>query len=147
MAELDGDDLEAWMSDADTDDALAEDLRLARDPAPAALAQAHKLATTPDGGRRYTCPSYELTRDGERLSVPGIQPTASYEVAIANLAPELTRRDTPSDVAEVLRWAGEPLATAEVAEVCGIDLPEARQRLGHVATEHHLGSDGLWSPA
>jgi 2-hydroxychromene-2-carboxylate isomerase len=145
MAGLDGDQLESWMSAADTQAALAEDLRLARDPAPGARALAHKLASTPDGGHRYTCPSYELERDARQLSAPGFQPTASYEVAVANLAPELHRRDTPADVAEVLRWAGEPLATAEIAEVCGIERDDARERLGRVATEQHIGSDGLWS--
>jgi hypothetical protein len=146
MAGLDGDELERWMSDVGTEAALAEDLGLARDPAPGALALAHKLASTPDGGHRYTCPSYELERDAQQLSVPGFQPAASYEVAVANLASELHRRDAPADVAEVLRWAGQPLATAEIAEVCGIDRDDARERLGRVATERHIGSDGLWSP-
>ena len=67
------------------------------------------------------------------------------EVAIANLAPSLTRRPDPADVTEVLQWAGEPLATAEVAAVCGIDREEAREQLGRVATEQHIGFDGLWS--
>jgi predicted DsbA family dithiol-disulfide isomerase len=147
LAGVDGDELETWMSDVDTDEALAEDLRLTRDPTPAAVALAHKLASTPDGGHRYTCPSYELERAGERLSVPGLQPAASYETAVANLAPELERRAEPSDVAEVLRWAGEPLASAEVASVCGIDARDAREQLGRVATERHIGADGLWSLA
>jgi predicted DsbA family dithiol-disulfide isomerase len=145
LAGLDGDELESWMSDVDTDETLAEDLRLTRDPTPAALALAHKLAGTPDGGHRYTCPSYELRRGDDGLSVPGIQPAASYEVAVANLAPELERRAEPSDVAEVLRRAGEPLASAEVAAVCGIELRDAREQLGRVATEGHIGADGLWS--
>ena len=99
------------------------------------------------GGYRYTCPSYELRResDGASLSAPGFQPAASYEVAIANLAPSLTRRPDPSEVTEVLQWAGEPLATAEVAAVCGIDREDAREQLGRVATERHIGFDGLWS--
>jgi len=98
------------------------------------------------GGHRYTCPSYELVRspDGASLSAPGFQPTLAYEVAIANLAPELTRREDPESVAEVLEWAGEPLATAEVAAVCGIELGEAHEQLGRVAAEEHIGSDGLW---
>src|ERR1700722_9554149 len=119
----------------------------ARAPSPGALALVHKLAGNGNGGYRYTCPSYELGResDGASLSAPGFQPSASYEVAIANLAPSLTRRPDPSDVVEVLQWAGEPLATAEVGAVCGIDREEARERLGRVATEHHIGFDGLWS--
>ena len=45
----------------------------------------------------------------------------------------------------MLQWAGEPLATAEVAAVCGIDREQAREQLGRVATERHIGFDGLWS--
>ena len=44
-------------------------------------------------------------------------------------------------------WAGEPLATREVAVLCDIDHDEARQQLGRVAGERHVGYDGLWSPA
>ena len=146
-AGLDPADLENWLAEPETDTLLAEDLAQARMPTPAARALAHKLAPTGDGGYRYTCPSYELVRgsDGASLSAPGFQPTLAYEVAIANLAPELTRRDDPESVAEVLEWAGEPLATAEVAAVCGIELDEAREQLGRVASEQHIGSDGLWA--
>ena len=84
-----------------------------------AVVSTGKLAATDDGGWRYTCPSWELSCDGRTVSVPGFQPLAAYEVAIANLAPGLERRENPEAVAEVLRWAGEPLATAEVAAVCG----------------------------
>ena len=146
-AGVDPTDLERWSAAPETDAALAEDLRLARDPSPAALALVHKLAGDGNGGYRYTCPSYEVRNvsDGASLSAPGFQPAASYEVAIANLAPSLTRRPDPSEVAEVLQWAGEPLATAEVAAVCGIDREQAREQLGRVATERHVGFDGLWS--
>ena len=139
------DDLETWLQETATEEALREDLRVARDPSPGALALDHKLAGAEHGGRRYTCPSYELAAGGPSLSVPGFQPTATYEVAIANLDPSLRRRADPDDVAEVLAWAGEPLATAEVAAVCGIDLDEARQHLGRVATEQHIGFEGIWS--
>jgi hypothetical protein len=45
----------------------------------------------------------------------------------------------------VLRWAGTPLATQEVAVVCDIEFDQARERLGLVADEHHVGSDGFWT--
>lgn len=64
---------------------------------------------------------------------------------VGNLAPELARREDPETVAEVLEWAGEPLATAEVAAVSGVELGEAREQLGRVADEEHVGSDGLWA--
>ncbi|HEX8975486.1 MAG TPA: DsbA family protein [Solirubrobacteraceae bacterium] len=138
-------ELEAWMAEPETADQLSADLEAARAPTPAALAMAHKLARTDDGGHRYTCPSYEIQRhDGVSLSVPGFQPGAAYEVAIANLAPEATRREDPTDVREVLEWADAPLATAEVAAVCAISLEDARAELGAVAEEQHIGFDGLW---
>jgi hypothetical protein len=42
-------------------------------------------------------------------------------------------------------WADEPLASVEVASVCGIELDDAREQLGRVAHREHLGFDGLWS--
>lgn len=145
-AGLDPAQLEAWMRSAETAALLDEDRAAARDPTPAALAQDERLADW-SGGRRYTCPSYEIVRlaDAAQLAVPGFQPYAAYGVALANLAPEADRRDPPASVEELLAWAGEPLASREVAVVCDISHAEARQRLGRVAAERHLGSDGLWS--
>ena len=79
--------------------------------------------------------------------MPGFQPFAAYEVAVANVAPGLARRDAPASVLELLEWAGEPLATREVAVVCEISHERAREELGRVAVERHLGFDGLWSAA
>jgi 2-hydroxychromene-2-carboxylate isomerase len=145
-AGIDPAELERWVAEPETEDLLQADLELAREPTPKALALAHKLARTDQGGHRYTCPSYEVRRDGDgaSVSVPGFQPLAAYEVAVANLFPGAERRDDPEDVVEVLAWAGEPLATAEVAAVCVIGLDEARERLGRVASEEHVGFDGLW---
>jgi 2-hydroxychromene-2-carboxylate isomerase len=147
-AGLDPAQLEAWMAGDDVERALEEDKAAARNPSAAALALDHKLAPWP-GGRRYTCPSYEVVRidDDVRIDLPGFQPWDVYDAALANLAPDATRRDPPESVLELLEWADEPLATREVAVVCDIAHDEARQRLGHVASERHLGFDGLWSPA
>ncbi|MBV9817155.1 MAG: DsbA family protein [Solirubrobacterales bacterium] len=146
-SQVDAAALEDWLAEPETERRLRRDLDEARHPTAESLALAHKLAGTDDGGHRYTCPSYEIVRtaDGASLSVPGFQPTGAYEVAIANLGPQLSRRAAPDDVAEVLDWAGEPLASAEVAAVCEIDLDDARERLGRVAVEEHIGHDGLWS--
>src|SRR6185312_298282 len=137
--------LETWLAEPETEELLRQDLAEARTPTPGALALSHKLAAT-ETGYRYTCPSYELMRnsDGATLSVPGFQPLAAYEVAVANLAPDLQRREDPEDVRELLQWAGEPLATIEVATICATDLADARERLGRVADEAHLGFEGLW---
>jgi predicted DsbA family dithiol-disulfide isomerase len=132
---LDPEVLAAWIRETD----LSDDMAAARNPSPAALAQAHKLADW-EGGMRYTCPSYEFG-----LSVPGFQPWAAYEVALANAAPGLEKRDAPTDVTELLRWAGTPLASKEVAVVMDTDVQAAREALGRVAVEHHVGADGFWS--
>lgn len=149
-AGLDPDALEAWTAEPGTEEALQEDLRLARDPTPAALALAPtgKLARAGDGWR-YTCPSYEMAAaDGTGFSAPGLQSALTYETALANLAPDLDRRDPPGDVAEVLAWAGVPLASQEVAEVCGISRAEARERLTAAgAREQRVGTDGFWALA
>ena len=147
-AGLDPDELRAWMANGEVERALDEDRAVAREPMSAARVLDDKLANW-SGGRRYTCPSYEIVRrsDGVRIAVPGFQPFAAYDVLLANLVPGSQRRDPPGEVLEVLEWAGEALATREVAVVCDIDHDEAREALGRVATEQHLGFDGLWSPA
>lgn len=146
-AGIDSDQLDGWMAEEDVERAFADDMCLAREPSPAARAQVERLAAEGENGFRLTCPSWEIERlsDGATLSVPGFQPLRAYEVAIANLIPDATKRETPADVGEVLDWAHEPLASAEVAVVCEIDLAEARQRLGRVAGEEPLGQDGLWT--
>jgi hypothetical protein len=67
-------------------------------------------------------------------------------VLLANVAPGLHRREEPSGVAEVLAWAGTPLATAEVALLCGMDHDEAREALVEAgAVERPVGADAYWS--
>jgi 2-hydroxychromene-2-carboxylate isomerase len=145
-ADLEPAELRAWCEDASVLGAVEEDMQLSRHPLPAARALDHKLANW-SGGRRYTCPSYEMTRleDGVTISIPGFQPFAAYDVLLANLVPGMDRRENPSSVEEVLRWAGTPLATQEVAIVCDLPFADARQELGRVADERHVGADGLWT--
>lgn len=145
---LDPDALREWMADPAVEEALQADLRRTRKPSRAALALDHKLADW-SGGRRYTCPSYEITseRGDAQLTVPGFQPLASYEVALANLMPDVSRRPTPTDVREVLAWAGTPLASQEVAVLLDTSVEDARQDLGLTAHEAHVGADGFWSLA
>lgn len=145
-AGIEPEELFEWGRDPAVLEELEEDMRLARQPMPAARVLDHKLANW-SGGRRYTCPSYELRRvaDDVKIAVPGFQPFAAYDVITANLVPGENRRPPPGSVDEVLRWAGEPLATQEVAVVCDIPFEEARAELGRVAVERHIGADGLWS--
>jgi predicted DsbA family dithiol-disulfide isomerase len=135
----------AEADDPAVDAELGADMAAARAPSVAALALEHKLAPAAQLGFRYTCPSYEIERAGgngwPRFDAPGFQPVEVYEAAIANLAPELDRRQAPESVAEVLAWAREPLASAEVAAICGIDRDEAERQLAEVAS----AEDGWWS--
>lgn len=129
--------------------ALQADKAAARSPSPAARALDHKLGG-PDDERRYTCPSLELEVDGDgaSLSLPGFQPVEAYEVAIANLAPGLARRSAPGSVGEVLEWAPFPLASAEVAAVCGIAREDAHVELAAAGARFEpVGADGYWSSA
>ena len=145
-AGLDPAQLEVWMREEEVEAALREDMAAAREPIAAARVLDHKLANW-SGGRRYTCPSYEVVRmsDGVRIAVPGFQPWAVYDVVTANLVPGVDRREPPESVDEVLEWTGTPLATQEVAVVCDIGFAEARERLGRVAVEQHVGADGFWT--
>jgi predicted DsbA family dithiol-disulfide isomerase len=147
-AGLDADALLAWCAEPDVEVALREDMAAAREPIRAARVLDERLANW-SGGRRYTCPSYEVVResDGVRIAVPGFQPFAAYDVVLANLVPGTERREPPQSVLDVLQWARRPLATREVAVVCDIDHATAREELGRVASEAHVGADGFWSLA
>ena len=136
-AGIDPADLAAWCAEAGTETELRGDASAARAPLPAAMALDHKLAG-PSAERRYTCPSWVVHRDGRQsLVAPGFQPVEAYEVLIANLAPELRRREEPESALDVLRWADEPLAAAEVAGVMGVDVADA-----HLELERFADDDG-----
>ena len=144
-AEIDAHDLEQWSMEPETLEALASDMARARNPLPAALVLHERLADW-EGGRRYTCPSYEIRVDGsEPIAIPGFQPWPAYDVALANLAPDAPRREDPESVSEVLEWAAEPLATREVAVVMGIEHDQAATDLAEVAERRDVGADAYWS--
>jgi predicted DsbA family dithiol-disulfide isomerase len=146
-------ELAAWADAPEVHDALGADMAAARSPSPASRAQDYKLGG-PREERRYTCPSYELVRatpppadwpTAARVDLPGFRPVEAYEAAIANLAPELTRRPDPASVEEVLAWSGLPLATAEIAAVCDREIPDVRTELARTARFEPVGSDGYWA--
>jgi predicted DsbA family dithiol-disulfide isomerase len=147
-AGIDPTELAQWTASEAVAEALAADIDAARHPKPAGLALDRKLAGW-SGGRRYTCPSYEIAPTGgdDPVVIPGFWPFAVYEVALANLLPQADRRDPPETVEEVLRWAGTPLATQEVAAISELDFNAAREALGGVAVETHVGWDGFWTLA
>lgn len=156
---LDPDELRAWTAEEDVERAFQADLAAARHPSPAALALDHKLGDSGDEwqpgpdedagtGRRYTCPSYVVGVGERTLEAPGFHTALTIETLIANLAPELDQRPWAEDPLEVLRWAGEPLSTQEVAGVLDLvdDRDQARERLiAAGAHEHPTGTDAYWT--
>jgi len=144
-AGIDPAQLANWIGGDDVSSIYADQTQRARTPTPEALAQDARLADWP-GGRRYTCPSLEVTRlDGTRLSAPGYQLWKSYELLFGNLLPTAEQRADAGSVSEILTWAPYPLATAEVAQIRGIGRDQARDELTAAgATERPMGSDGFW---
>jgi len=138
--------LAEWSETDAVREALQADMAAARAPSAAARALDHKLGG-PRSERRYTAPSYELRRSpgGPVVAVPGFNPVEVYETAIANLAPTLGRRAKPTSAEEVLEWAGEPLATAEVAAIMQRSLPAAHGILQKVARPEAVGADFYWT--
>jgi predicted DsbA family dithiol-disulfide isomerase len=141
-AGLDPAALATWVATVEVAAALEADAAAARDPAPAARALDHKLGG-PREQRRYTAPSYLV--DGR--VIPGFHPIEAYETVIANCAPELPRRPRPDTVSDVLDWASEPLATAEIALIMQLDLEDTRRALRPVARFERAGADGYWTAA
>ena len=140
------DDLLAWMATPEVEAELEADMAIARAPSLAAFVLSARLART-ETGHRYTCPSYAFDAECGRFEVPGFRPVEAYEVVLANMAPELPLRETPTDVAEVLTWAATPLATAEIAAVCRMEFEHAREDLARVGALNPVGGDGYWTVA
>ena len=137
--------IDAWLADPEVEAALRADMAATRDPLPEARALAYKLSKS-DGGLRYSTSSAVFEHDGRRVVAAGFQPFAVYEVAMASVAPDVERRDAPASVAEVLAWAPFPLATAEVAELRGIDRDQARGELAQAgASFTPSANDGYWA--
>jgi 2-hydroxychromene-2-carboxylate isomerase len=110
-------ELADWAAAPEVEEALREDMRLAR-------------------GR--TCPTYEIGR----LELAGIEALDAAEQAL-----ELPRSADPRSVAEVLEWARMPLATVEVAAVCARAVDGVRAELEEVARLEPVGGDGYWTLA
>lgn len=139
------DALDGWLTDVAVEQALREDMAATRSPLPEALALAHRLSKS-NGGLRYSTASAVFASGDRRVVMAGFQPFAVYEVALANAAPKLERRAAPKTAEEVLAWAPYPLATAEVAELMGVDRDTARERLRSAGAEFEAAADdGYWS--
>ena len=90
-----------------------------------------------------------LVMQGGLLDDPALLDTAAveaYETAIANRDPNMGRRPKPETVQELLIWADEPVATAEIALVMQLDLEQAQQKLQEAGARWHpAGADGYWT--
>jgi 2-hydroxychromene-2-carboxylate isomerase len=147
-------ELAAFAAEPEVQAALEADMEVARRPSAAAEAMDERLGGPADE-RRYTCPSYEIERiaaaDGNgggasRIDLPGFRPFEAYLTALANVAPELERRDDPAGPLAVLDWAPYPLATAEIAMVCDADVDDVRAELARSGARFEpVGGDGYWS--
>jgi predicted DsbA family dithiol-disulfide isomerase len=144
-ADIASDALDAWLADENVRALVREDMVATRSPLPEALALAHRLSRS-DGKQRYSTASAVFERGDRRVVMPGFQPFAVYEVAIANVAPDLERRPPPQTVEEILSWAPYPLATAEVSELRGVGLEDARTELQQSGARlTPAAGDGYWS--
>ena len=138
-------DVESWLADGEVEAALRADMAATRDPLPEARALAHKLSKS-DGDLRYSTSSAVFEHDGRRVVAAGFQPFAVYEVAMASVAPDIERSPAPESVDDVLAWAPFALATAEVAELRGVEIDAARDALERVgASFTPSANDGYWA--
>jgi predicted DsbA family dithiol-disulfide isomerase len=110
-------ELAGWAAAPEVEQALREDMRLAR-------------------GR--ASPTYEIGR----RELAGLEALDGAELAL-----ELPRGADPRSVAEVLDWAGMPLATVEIAAVCARAVDGVRAELEEVARFEPVGGDGYWTLA
>jgi 2-hydroxychromene-2-carboxylate isomerase len=136
---------DAWLADERVERELRQDMADTRAPLPEALALAHRLSRS-DGRLRYSTASAVFEHGDHRVVMPGFQPFAVYEVAVANVAPALERQPAPGTVDEVLSWAPYPLATAEIAELRGTSLDQAQDELRQAGAKlSEAAGDGYWS--
>jgi 2-hydroxychromene-2-carboxylate isomerase len=146
----------AAIDDDDVWAAYEEDRALSR-TAGGGPAEAQGKTARTDGPVRYTAPTLVFEAEGRTLVAGGWQTIEAYDVCVANLRPDLPRREPPASPLELLRAIPWPLTTAEVAEALRAgnderDVLAAQDALlglaadGEVVVEQ-LGDGALWAPA
>jgi 2-hydroxychromene-2-carboxylate isomerase len=110
-----------------------------------------------DGPVRYTAPSLVFEHEGRRLEAGGWQPVEAYDVVVANLIPDGTRRGVPDDPWHLLDRFPGGLTTQEVAQLLtrgndAVDRIEAEVAMIRLVAEGRaqrtqVGDDALWMPA
>ncbi len=152
-------DVERVLTDAETtavEDAYQRDRAETRDAAATGVvAIAQDKTTDTDGAVRFTAPSLILSRGDKRLVAGGWQSLEAYDVCVANLAPDLARRPTPTPL-ELVQAFPYGVTTQEVATACTDSLDEVdrqgtlKKLLVHEAGGAirwlRLGDDALWFP-
>jgi 2-hydroxychromene-2-carboxylate isomerase len=159
LREVAGIDVDAVMRSLDTsavEEAYQRDRAEARraEGSPTELQEKH--ATT-DGPVRYTAPSLVFEHADRRLEAGGWQTIEAYDVIVANLVPDGTRRGVPDDPLELLAAFTGGLTTQEVAQLLtrgndAVDRVEAEVTMlrlvaAGAATRTPVGDDALWKPA
>jgi protein-disulfide isomerase-like protein with CxxC motif len=142
---IDADRAVSSIDDAEVWEDYEADRALARSAAGTAAQAQGKTA-----GDRFTAPSLIFTAGADSLVVGGFQPLAAYDLAVANLAPELERREAPEDPVAALAAFPDGLTTAEAGAILGSEDAEVRlleaMADGHVARAA-LGDGALWQIA
>jgi 2-hydroxychromene-2-carboxylate isomerase len=158
LRDVEGIDVDAVIAAIDTprvEEAYQQDRAEARTAAGSPTQLQDKHATT-DGPVRYTAPSIVFEHAGQRLEAGGWQTIEAYDVIVANLIPDGTRRGVPDNPYELLTAFPDGLTTQEVAQLLtrGNDAPdrvEAEVTMLQLvatgaATRTPLGDDALWKP-
>lgn len=144
----------ALLDDPEVEAAYQSDRAEARAALEPAILQG-KTART-DGPERFTAPSLVFRHGGRVLVAGGWQPLEAYDVCVANLLDEGTRRTTPTPE-ELVAAYPRGVTTQEVARTCtdgndDVDRPATEDALLELAargvmTRTALGDDALWRPA
>jgi predicted DsbA family dithiol-disulfide isomerase len=110
-----------------------------------------------DGPVRFTAPSIVFRSNGTALVAGGFQPVEAYDVLIANLDPNLARREPPETPEPLLERFEDGLTTQEVALLMthSNDAPDRQAAetgllellADERATREPLGDDALWKAA
>lgn len=142
---IDVDSLAEWCKDPSVEEELLRGFESARQPKHSAKAFSHKLSKTSTDIQRYSAPSYQFIQDNKiKAELPGFWPVEAYEAIIGNMLPDIKRKENPGNVAEVLKWANMPMATAEVAMICQKAIDETKDELDKIAVKNPIGQDGFW---
>ncbi|HMT04885.1 MAG TPA: DsbA family protein [Solirubrobacterales bacterium] len=143
----------AALNSVEVNEAFRTDFAHARNAAGSPSELQGKTAATEDGAR-YTAPTVVFECGDKRAEVGGFQPLGAYDVVIANLDPNLTRKPPAGSALEALLPYPAGLTTVEVATVMAEKTEEVdregaeKELLDMLARESvkrvPLGNDAIW---